>query len=197
VHNLLTLLLCVYVLCLSPAAVAAVVAVSLCRRPMRLGGGLGGDSRLPKEPRKKIIAEAIARGVAPPTDDRAGRYSIGVREGRPGLFVCLSVGHGMLAGRTGTKHRSTRGSLCCKPGRREREAVAAGAGRQLQAGLRGDSTREGVKRAGLGTDRRCAHAAGGRGVRQQQHRSLSGGRVSWVRERRGIKDVAAACGLFG
>ena len=30
---------------------------------MRLGGGLGGDSRLPKEPRKKILAEAAARGV--------------------------------------------------------------------------------------------------------------------------------------
>lgn len=44
---------------------------------MRLGGGLGGDSRLPKEPRKKILAEAAARGVAAPpsADDRGIRYS--------------------------------------------------------------------------------------------------------------------------
>jgi hypothetical protein len=60
--------------------------VFLRRRPMRLGGGLGGDSRLPKEPRKKILAEAAARGVAAPpaADDRPVRYSIqrfgGVRQ---------------------------------------------------------------------------------------------------------------------
>jgi hypothetical protein len=53
---------------------------------MRLGGGLGGDSRLPKEPRKKILAEAAARGVAAPpaADDRPIRYSMqrfgGVRQ---------------------------------------------------------------------------------------------------------------------
>jgi hypothetical protein len=60
--------------------------VFLRRRPMRLGGGLGGDSRLPKEPRKKILAEAAARGVAAPpaADDRPIRYSMqrfgGVRQ---------------------------------------------------------------------------------------------------------------------
>lgn len=50
-----------------------------CRRPMRLGGGLGGDSRLPKEPRKKLLADAAARGIALPaaTDERPRiiRYS--------------------------------------------------------------------------------------------------------------------------
>lgn len=55
---------------------------------MRLGGGLGGDSRLPKEPRKKIIAEAVARGVAPPTDDRAIRYSTGASGD---LFLSVQV----------------------------------------------------------------------------------------------------------
>lgn len=37
-------------------------------RPMRLGGGLGGETRAPKEPRKKMMAEAAAKGVllAPP-----------------------------------------------------------------------------------------------------------------------------------
>lgn len=40
-----------------------------CRRPMRLGGGLGGDSRVPKEPRKKLLADAVAKGLAPPPDE--------------------------------------------------------------------------------------------------------------------------------
>eukprot|EP00879_Flechtneria_rotunda_P006719 GHRR01007059.1.p1 GENE.GHRR01007059.1~~GHRR01007059.1.p1 ORF type:complete len:349 (+),score=86.59 GHRR01007059.1:350-1396(+) len=48
-------------------------------RPMRLGGGLGGDSRSAKEPRKKILADAAAKGIAPPpptADERPPiRYS--------------------------------------------------------------------------------------------------------------------------
>eukprot|EP00775_Hariotina_reticulata_P007227 gene7227-7440_t len=56
-------------------------------RPMRLGGGLGGDSRLPKEPRKKLLAEAAAKGLPPPADERAAarysdRSSSGVRQER-------------------------------------------------------------------------------------------------------------------
>ncbi|WIA19914.1 hypothetical protein OEZ85_005807 [Tetradesmus obliquus] len=35
-------------------------------RPMRLGGGLGGDTRAAKEPRKKLMAEAAARGTTLP-----------------------------------------------------------------------------------------------------------------------------------
>lgn len=39
-----------------------------------MAGGLGGDSRLPKESRKKILQEAAARGVAAPSaDDRGPR----------------------------------------------------------------------------------------------------------------------------
>lgn len=57
---------------------------------MRLGGGLGGDSRLPKEPRKKILAEAAARGVAAPpaADERPIRYST---QGRGCLTACQQV----------------------------------------------------------------------------------------------------------
>lgn len=51
------------------------LALLLRRRPMRLGGGLGGDSRLPKEPRKKILADAAARGVAVPSADDRSRYA--------------------------------------------------------------------------------------------------------------------------
>jgi hypothetical protein len=55
-------------------------------RPMRLAGGLGGDSRLPKEPRKKLLADAAARGGAGPAaagggagDERhMARYGVGV-----------------------------------------------------------------------------------------------------------------------
>lgn len=45
---------------------------------MRLGGGLGGDSRAPKEPRKKLLADAVAKGLAPPQDESRPiiRYSI-------------------------------------------------------------------------------------------------------------------------
>ncbi|KIZ00625.1 U1 small nuclear ribonucleoprotein [Monoraphidium neglectum] len=39
-------------------------------RPMRLAGGLGGDSRLPKQSKKKALAAALAAGVAPPPVDR-------------------------------------------------------------------------------------------------------------------------------
>jgi hypothetical protein len=61
-----------------------------CRRPMRLGGGLGGDSRLPKEPRKKILADAAARGVAAPpgADDRPPRYGTKGREAHPPAYRC-------------------------------------------------------------------------------------------------------------
>lgn len=51
---------------------------------MRLGGGLGGDSRLPKVARKKQLADAVARGVAAPPDDRLARYSVCTR-------VCRNV----------------------------------------------------------------------------------------------------------
>ncbi|GBF90609.1 U1 small nuclear ribonucleoprotein 70 kDa [Raphidocelis subcapitata] len=37
-------------------------------RPMRLAGGLGGDSRLPKESKKKAVAAAIAAGLPLPVD---------------------------------------------------------------------------------------------------------------------------------
>jgi hypothetical protein len=60
-------------------------------RPMRLAGGLGGDSRLPKESKKKARAAAIAAGLPPPVDDRGpprcacwGRRVCG---GRPQLLV--------------------------------------------------------------------------------------------------------------
>jgi hypothetical protein len=42
-------------------------------RPMRLAGGLGGDSRLPKESKKKALAAALAAGLPPPVDDRGAR----------------------------------------------------------------------------------------------------------------------------
>jgi hypothetical protein len=45
------------------------------RRPMRLGGGLGGDSRAAKEPRKKLLAEAAARGQTLPAAEAPVRYS--------------------------------------------------------------------------------------------------------------------------
>jgi hypothetical protein len=74
----------------------------LGRRPMRLGGGLGGDSRLPKEPRKKLLAEAAAKGLPPPADERAAaRYSdlsVGVGQFRSGQHfqVCVSLLQGAM-----------------------------------------------------------------------------------------------------
>eukprot|EP00878_Enallax_costatus_P001445 GHUV01001596.1.p1 GENE.GHUV01001596.1~~GHUV01001596.1.p1 ORF type:complete len:332 (+),score=85.99 GHUV01001596.1:274-1269(+) len=58
-------------------------------RPMRLGGGLGGDSRAPKEPRKKILADSVAKGLAPPPDESRPpiRYS---RVGLRGAWVLVS-----------------------------------------------------------------------------------------------------------
>lgn len=44
-------------------------------RPMRLGGGLGGDTRAAKEPRKKLMAEAAARGTTLPPAEAPIRYS--------------------------------------------------------------------------------------------------------------------------
>jgi U1 small nuclear ribonucleoprotein 70kDa len=41
----------------------------VCRRPRRLGGGLGGETRLPKEPKKPgtaAIAPLIAAAAEPP-----------------------------------------------------------------------------------------------------------------------------------
>jgi hypothetical protein len=52
---------------------------------MRLGGGLGGDSRAAKEPRKKLLAEAAARGTTLPPAEAPIRYSTGaavVQRGR-------------------------------------------------------------------------------------------------------------------
>jgi hypothetical protein len=42
---------------------------------MRLGGGLGGDSRAAKEPRKKLLADAAARGTTLPAAEAPIRYS--------------------------------------------------------------------------------------------------------------------------
>ncbi|KAI8466296.1 MAG: hypothetical protein J3K34DRAFT_434321 [Monoraphidium minutum] len=53
-------------------------------RPMRLAGGLGGDSRLPKESKKKQIAAALAAGLPPPMDDRGPpRYAGRARGEQP------------------------------------------------------------------------------------------------------------------
>jgi hypothetical protein len=64
-------------LCNTAAHVAHVARVLLlhCRRPMRLGGGLGGDSRAAKEPRKKLLADAAARGTTLPAAEAPVRYS--------------------------------------------------------------------------------------------------------------------------
>lgn len=62
-------LICVSYMCVLAATIA------LCRRPMRLGGGLGGDTRAAKEPRKKLMAEAAARGTTLPPAEAPIRYS--------------------------------------------------------------------------------------------------------------------------
>lgn len=48
-----------------------------CRRPRRLGGGLGGEGRLPKPPKKPkyglpvhMLPEALSGVVVAPVDDR-------------------------------------------------------------------------------------------------------------------------------
>lgn len=96
---------------------AATAAVAVARRPMRLGGGLGGDSRLPKEPRKKQLADAAAKGLPPPADERSLiRYSGQAARGR------WSQSRWYAARPTALHHTILRGmagraavAACCQP----------------------------------------------------------------------------------